>query len=267
MKDRLNNVNKTLYIPLYGKAYVSKRSLFLKDPKAEEIWEAEQFPLKGKAASKWLALYMGIRTAVFDGWLKEITEGVENATVIHIGCGMDSRILRVGSECLAWYDVDFPEVIKERKRYYTENGSYKMISADIRNSGWLSEIPENKKAVVVMEGVSMYLTLGELQTALKEICDHFDEVEILMDCYTVLAAKMSKYKNPINDVGVTSVYGIDDPLILQTDGLVYVKEHNMIPQKYVDELQGREKLIFAKLYGGGLSKRLYKLYEFKKYAK
>ena len=33
----MNNVNKTLYIPLYGKAYVSRRGLLLEDKKAEEI--------------------------------------------------------------------------------------------------------------------------------------------------------------------------------------------------------------------------------------
>ena len=51
----MNNVTRTLYIPLYGKAYVSRKGLFLKDKKAEEIWEAEGFALKGKSKSKWLA--------------------------------------------------------------------------------------------------------------------------------------------------------------------------------------------------------------------
>ena len=32
----MNSVNKTLYIPLYGKSYVSKKGLFLDDRKAEE---------------------------------------------------------------------------------------------------------------------------------------------------------------------------------------------------------------------------------------
>ena len=40
----MDNVNKTLYIPLYGKAYVSKKGMILKDTKAEEIWEKEAFP-------------------------------------------------------------------------------------------------------------------------------------------------------------------------------------------------------------------------------
>ena len=47
----MNEVNKTLYIPLYGKALVSRRGIILKDTKAEEIWAAEQFPLKGKSKS------------------------------------------------------------------------------------------------------------------------------------------------------------------------------------------------------------------------
>ena len=67
----MNNVNKTLYIPLYGKSYVSKKGILLHDPKAEEIWAAEGFKIRGKSASKWLAYYMGMRSAVFDCWLKE----------------------------------------------------------------------------------------------------------------------------------------------------------------------------------------------------
>ena len=33
----MDQVNKTLYIPLYGKAYVSRKGIILKDAKAEEI--------------------------------------------------------------------------------------------------------------------------------------------------------------------------------------------------------------------------------------
>ena len=46
----MNNVNKTLYIPLYGKAYVSKKGVILHDEKAEKIWDAEGFELKIKVA-------------------------------------------------------------------------------------------------------------------------------------------------------------------------------------------------------------------------
>ena len=128
----MNSVNKTLYIPLYGKSYVSKKGILLDDKKAEEIWEAEGFALKGRSKSKWLAYYMGVRSAVFDEWVKNQMIAARDAVVIHIGCGMDSRALRVGAVKPKWYDVDFSEVIEERKRYYSESFNYKMISGDVR---------------------------------------------------------------------------------------------------------------------------------------
>ncbi len=260
----MNSVNKTLYIPLYGKSYVSKKGLFLDDKKAEEIWEKEGFLLKGKSKSKWLAYYMGVRSAVFDEWVKRQMVAVPDAVVIHIGCGMDSRIIRAGTKSHKWYDVDFSEVIKERKRYYAETDDYKMIAGDARDRGWLTAIEEKKSAIVVMEGVSMYLTVDEMRNLAESLCAHFESIMLLVDAYTTFAAKMSKRRNPINDVGVTEVYGIDTPQAYQSEKLAFVKEHTMIPQKYIDELKGLERFIFAKLYAGSFSKKLYRLYEYQK---
>ena len=260
----MNGVNKTLYIPLYGKSYVSKKGIILADKKAEQIWETEGFPLKGKSKSKWLAYYMGTRSAVFDEWLRQQMVNAPNAVVIHIGCGMDSRCIRVGNENHKWYDVDFSEVIEERKRYYTETNNYKMIAGDARDCDWLTAIKEKKTAIVVMEGVSMYLTVGEMQKLTNSLCNHFDNLMLLVDAYTSFAAKMSKRRNPINDVGVTEVYGIDNPQSYQCEELAFVKEHTMIPPKYINELRGFERLLFAKLYAGNFSKKLYRLYEYQK---
>ena len=260
----MNNVNKTLYIPLYGKAYVSKKGLFLEDRKAEEIWAAEGFSLKGKAKSKWLAYYMGVRSAVFDGWLKEKLDCEEETVVLHIGCGMDSRILRVESHGCKWYDVDFAEVIEERKKYYTETENYRMLAGDARRCDWLERIPEGNRAVVVMEGVSMYLTNEEMRKLTERLDSHFGKISLLVDCYTLMAAKISKFKNPIRKVGVTQVWGTNDPTLFQSMGLLYDKEHSMVPQKFIDELSGMEKRIFGKLYAGNFSKKLYRLFEYQK---
>ena len=260
----MNGVNKTLYIPLYGKSYVSRKGIILNDKKAEEIWAAEGFELKGKSRSKWLAYYMGIRAAVFDEWVTEQMTADPEAVVIHIGCGMDSRVLRVGTKGNRWYDVDFPEVIGERKRYFAKSADYQMLAADVRDPQWLAGIHERESAIVVMEGVSMYLTGDERSALTASLCAHFERVSLLMDCYTEMAAKMSKYRNPINEVGVTEVHGMDDPKLCQHDDFVFVKEHPMTPQKYIDELTGTEKWIFAKLYAGSFSKKLYRLFEYRK---
>jgi len=259
----MDNVNKTLYIPLYGKAYVSRRGLILRDKKAEEIWEAEGFPLKGKAKSKWLAYNMGMRSAVFDAWTKQQMAQLPEAVVLHVGCGMDSRCLRVETEERQWFDVDFPEVIAERKRYYPQTEHYHMIASDIREKDWLSQIPAGGNAVVVMEGVSMYLEPEELKSVLRSWKRHFSEVRILMDTYTVFAAKATKYKNPINEVGVTKVYGFDDPRELEDSGFAFVQEHSLTPDHLIRQLPEKEQGFFKTMFAGKLAKKIYRLYEFR----
>lgn len=259
----MNEVNKTLYIPLYGKALVSRRGIILHDPKAEDIWDKEGFPLRGKSRSKWLALYMAMRSAVFDRWLIDQLEEDPDAVVLHIGCGMDSRILRVGNGQHLWYDVDFPEVIEQRMLHYGDIPGYTMLGADARDPAWLSDVSADRSAIVVMEGVSMYMTNGELTAVLANLKQYFPKVRLLMDCYTSVAAKASKYRNPINDVGVTQVYGLDDPKILEASGLQFLAEHSLTPDSMIEELSGMEKWIFRTLYAGSVARAMYRLYEFR----
>lgn len=258
----MDNVSKTLYIPLYGKALVSKKGIILSDPHAEAIWKEEGFTLRGKSASKWLAYYMGMRSSTFDRWTKAQMARDPEAVVLHLGCGMDSRAFRLGDYKNHWYDVDFHEVIAERRRYFRDSEQYHLIPADLRRSEWLQTLP-GSNAIVVMEGVSMYLEPRELKKLLTDISNHFAGVKLLVDCYTPFAAKASKYKNPINDVGVSRVWGLDDPANLTgTTGLSFVSEHTMTPEDLIAQLKPMEQAIFRKLYAGTMAQKLYKLYEY-----
>ena len=259
----MNSVNKTLYIPLYGKAAVSKKGIILHDPKAELIWEKEGFTLHGKAKSKWLTYYMGIRSAVFDRWVREQLENTPEALVLHIGCGMDSRVERIGKKETVWYDVDFPSVIEERRKYYRETENYRMLAADARQTDWIGELPASEHAVVIMEGVSMYFQIPELLKLLSGLKGHFGSLTLLMDCYTEFAVKESKYKNPIKDVGAQVTSGLDDPeKLADSTGMRFTGEPDMTPDDLVDELKGFERVFFKTVLGGKMSKKMYRLYEF-----
>ena len=259
----MNEVNKTLYIPLYGKAYVSKRGLFISDVTAESIWEREGFALKGKARSKWLAFYMGIRAAVFDVWVRERLIESEDSVIIHIGCGLDSRASRVGGG-VKWYDVDFADVIDERRKYFAESDRYRMIAADVREGECLSSVEGGESAIVVMEGVSMYLSPEELSGLINLLGERFRRLSVLMDFYTPFGAKMSRRRNPVNTVGVTEVFGVEKPE--KVGEVVFTKavERVMTPRVFIDELSGIEKFIFRTIYAGGVSKKIYKLFEYEK---
>lgn len=260
----MNEVNKTLYIPLYGKAEISRRGIIISDKMAEEIWEKEGFELKGKARSKWLALFMSMRAAVFDEWTVRTLSKYPEAVVLHIGCGLDSRILRVGNSTNSWFDIDFPDVINERKKYFSDNKKYTMIGADASETDWIASLPEAPEAAIVMEGISMYLGSDKCRSLFEALSEKYEKLFILADVYTVFAAKATKYKNPINDVGVTEVYGIDSPEALETEEIRFKAEHSMTPPKLVNMLQGFERSFFNACFAGKATKKIYRLFEFEK---
>ena len=54
---------------------------------------------------------MAMRARVFDDWADRMLALRPDALVLHIGCGLDSRCLRVKEPYREWIDADFPEVI------------------------------------------------------------------------------------------------------------------------------------------------------------
>lgn len=152
-------------------------------------------------------------------------------------------------------------MICERRRYYGESDSYRMLGCDVTNLGWLEQVPRGQ-GIILMEGASMYLTPEERNQTMAALCGHFDRVELLMDCYTTLAAQASKVKNPVSDVGVTQVYGLDDPQEAAQGGLQFVAEQARTPRDLIGELPVVEKRIFKALFAGAIGRKMYRLYEY-----
>lgn len=258
----MDSVNKTLYIPLYGKSLVSKKGIILNDKNAEEIWAKEEFKLKRKSKSKWLAYFLGMRARVFDDWVKERLAKTPNATVICVGCGLDGRALRVNANTF-WYDVDFESVILERRKHYAENENYRMIVGDLKRGDFIEKLPKSDSAIVVLEGVSMYVENADLINTLNNLKNYYKSISVLVDCYTPFAVKMSKLKNPVKEVGVSKVFGIENANILEKAEIKLERELSLTPNSLINELKGFERVWFKRLYAGKISKKLYKLYEYK----
>lgn len=120
-----------------------------------------------------------------------------------------------------------------------------------------------QQVVVVLEGISMYLKMEEVTKLFSELQNKFEHVSILMDVYTTFGAKASKYKNPINDVGVTQVYGIDEPeSVLRENYIQFIREHTMTPEKLVNELKGFDRMFFKTMFAGNATRKIYRLYEY-----
>lgn len=258
----MNEVNKTLFIPLYGKAKVSKQRIILRDPAAERIWKAQGFPIRGKSKSKWLCYNMAMRARVFDDWAEAMLRQHPDALVLHIGCGLDSRCERVKQPYQNWIDCDFPDVIALRKKYYPQTQHYHMMPLDASDVKGISVLPEADTAIVILEGLSMYLTNDQLLRFLNALQEKYVRLHMLMDIYTEFGAKASKYKNPVNDVGVTKVYGVKDIKELLKGSKISVKaEHTFTPEALIRELKPLESCFFRLLFTGKMYSKIYRLYE------
>lgn len=259
----LNSESQTLFIPLFGKAIMSKENLFLHDLKAEEIISKIDYDFHLLKQSKWLSMYMSVRALIFDELCNKYILEHPNLTIIHLGCGLDSRCLRVNQKYKNWYDIDYDKVINIREEFYKQDSNYKMIGSSVIDYKWLEQIEDKDNILIVAEGLTMYLSEEEIKTLISKINEKFKEVYLLFDAYTKKGVKFSKIKNPVNQMNAKIKYGIDSPeeFLLLNEKLEYLSTH--LIKKDDNNLHGLTKFIFNNLYCGKISQSLYKIYEFK----
>lgn len=258
----LSNESKTLFIPLLGKALMSKDNLFLSDPKAEEIISKVDYDFNSLKQSKWLSMYMSLRAAIVDELTNKYLSSHKDTMVIHLGCGLDSRNLRVSQDYYKWYDIDFENVIDIRRRFYDENDSYKMIGSSVMDFKWLEQVEPKSNVLIVAEGLTMYLSMEEIKELLENINGKFKNAHLLFDAYSRRGVKASKIKNPVNQVGAKIKYGFnkESEFLSMNDNLQHYATH--LIKKNENNLKGWTKFIFNNLYCGKVSQSIYKIYEF-----
>jgi len=258
----LSNESKTLFIPLLGKALMSKDNLFLSDPKAEEIISKVDYDFNSLKQSKWLSMYMSLRASIIDELANKYLSNHKGAVVVHLGCGLDSRNLRVNQDYYKWYDIDFENVIDIRRRFYDENDNYEMIGSSVTDFKWLEQVEIESNVLIVAEGLTMYLSAEEIKELLENINGKFKNAHLLFDAYSRSGVKASKIKNPVNQVGAKIKYGFnkESEFLSMNDNLEHYATH--LIKKNENNLKGWTKFIFNNLYCGKVSQSIYKIYEF-----
>ena len=214
-KIQLKDEKETLFIPLAGKAldYRSKNSV-LNDSKANDIVEKvgiDYTTHKGIGA-RIGARTLAVRAKQYDEWTKDFITKNKNAVVVHLGCGLDARITRVQPpSSIAWFDIDYPEVISLRKEFYSETNEYKMIASSITDQNWLETIPADRPAFIIAEGVLEYLSDEEVKTLLNRLTNYFSHGQIAFDVMNSFAIEIGN-KNLKNTTGAVNIlkWAVDD---------------------------------------------------------
>ncbi|UMB70949.1 class I SAM-dependent methyltransferase [Mycobacterium paraterrae] len=164
-----------------------------------------------KVNNRWTPL-VTVRTAQFDVWAGEFLAAHPDATVIHVGCGLDSRVFRLDpGPGVQWYDVDFPAVISLREKIFPSRPNYHLVPTAATDPSWLDAIPADRPTLLLAEGISMYLTEDDGIALLQHVIDRFKTGEIAIDYYSRLVVRSQKTHRLQRQSGSTLYWAVNKP--------------------------------------------------------
>jgi len=236
----LTEEKETLLATLYGRALDARSEHpILGDAMAVEVLDKIDYDFGHTKINLAIAASVAARAKFLDGWTRDFLARSEQATVLHLAAGLDSRAWRINpGPSVHWYDVDFPDVIELRRRLFPERDNYSMIGTSVTDAGWLAEIPADVPVFVLAEGLTMYLAPEDGHLLFRRITEHFAHGEIAFDCQNSVAIKLQKLNPAVRTAGATLFWGIDDPheLELGNDRLRLVDLHDSLYAPGTEEL-------------------------------
>jgi len=220
-KIQFTKEKETMLITLSSRALQSQwKDPILRDPWAEEAMRHIDYDiskqLSGVASwSMWKDIgctIVATRAATFDQLTNQYLADHPDATVLHVGCGMDSRVFRLDPPAsLQWFDVDYPDVIDLRHQLFPERGtsSYHLIGAPLDDLRWLDQVPRDRPGLFIAEGVLHYLGETEVKALLNAVVAHFPSGQMIFDiCNTMIVKRTG---SNVGGTGATYKWGLDDP--------------------------------------------------------
>ena len=224
---------ETMLMTLSGRAIQSQwKDPILRDPWAEEAMRHIDYDmsrsLKGVSSwSMWKEIGYTIiasRAATFDLLAARYLAEHPDAVVLHLGCGMDSRVFRIDPPAsVSWFDVDYPDVIDLRRQLFPDPGTasplrgdraaYHLIGASLQDLRWLEEVPRDRPGLLIAEGVLHYLSETEVKALLNAVVAHFPAGQMIFDICNSLIVKRAGVN--VGGTGATYRWGLDDPRDIQ----------------------------------------------------
>ena len=207
-KVMFSDEQETLLITLYCKALPNP---IFYDPYSQEILEKIEYDFKKLKVPAQTLNTVRMRAKRIDAYTHSFLSKFPQATVIHLGCGLDSRIQRQDNGLVNWYDLDLPDVIELRKNYYTESDRYHMISASVINLSWLNIIPaEGQPVMVIAEGLLMYLAEEDVTALFLKLGEKFPGCHLVCDVFSQMTAARVGRHPSLKKTGAVIRWGIDN---------------------------------------------------------
>jgi O-methyltransferase involved in polyketide biosynthesis len=231
---------ETMLMTLNSRAIQSQwKNPILRDPWAEEAMQHIDYDISKqyRGVGSWGmwrdigCTIVATRAATFDLLTTRYLADHPDAIVLHVGCGMDSRVFRVNPPAsVQWFDVDYPDVIDLRRQLLPERNAYHLIGASLADLRWLDEVPRNRPGLLVAEGVLHYMSETEVKALLNAVAAHFPGGQMIFDICNSFIVKRAG--SNVGGTGATYKWGLDDPQDIRKlePKLELIKEYKMSEQ-------------------------------------
>ena len=136
------------------------------------------------------------RTIVLDEMVEKYLSGHPNTIVVNIASGLDTRCYRMQGKYVRWYNVDLPETMKIREKFITENGSISQIAKSAMDASYIDDIEYGgENVLVIIEGLSMYLSEADVLQMMSIIEKTFRKVTVMIETMSPFVVKHIKEKS------------------------------------------------------------------------
>lgn len=224
----LHGAQETLLITLCAKAGESQLpDSLLKDRFAAQALARVDYDFDRLKIDRDMMIGIALRAHVIDGWTRDFLGAHPEATVLHLGCGLDSRVFRIApSANVRWFDVDYPDVIALRQRLYPAREGYTLLPSSVTEPDWLDAVPQDRPAFVIAEGLLPYLPAEEVVLLLERVTNHLPGGELVFDAYSRLGLTLIAWQPSVRATGAKLHWSLDDPeeLLRQLPHLELVEE-------------------------------------------
>ncbi|WP_405270657.1 class I SAM-dependent methyltransferase [Methanobrevibacter sp.] len=187
-------VEDTLFIPLTARVNVSKKfPEYFYDEKALEMENL----IKGKRIEKKSSEYTMVanvaRSYNLDEMAQKFIDGHGKCNIVNLGVGLETSYYRMDRKDSLFYEVDLPEVIELRERYFEVGENEKFIKGDLFKLEWCDELDAALPTLMIVSGVFQYFHEEDILEFIGNVKNIFEDCELIFDATNKFGIKYCNF--------------------------------------------------------------------------
>ncbi|MFC8042064.1 class I SAM-dependent methyltransferase [Nocardia sp. NPDC057353] len=178
---QLGAIQETLLIPLFGRAEDARGPhSVLADRRAVELVEAIDYDF-ARFRGPSLAGSV-LRASIFDQYVRDFLTAHPDGTVVDLGCGLSTRFDRLDNGTAHWFDLDVPDTMALRRRFFRDGERYTMLDGSLFDSDWHDVVTARGGPIFLLsEAVLLYFPEEQVHAVLRDWVRRFPDSPVAFD--------------------------------------------------------------------------------------